>query len=165
MNDRQERTNELGRLVSLLPLANYTLLRTLSAHLIRIVENSGINKMTLRNIGIVFSATLGIPAVVFNLFLSEFDYVFWTKQDDKSVIPDFSQQTQPQENVNNNNNSNNNLNEYHAYTNSLSNLNNASFLSINNKCTSHARSNRNSIHYLESAPHSIVKLEKRTQSK
>ncbi|KAI8067908.1 hypothetical protein BC940DRAFT_354536 [Gongronella butleri] len=81
LEDRQFRTEELGRLVSLLPLSNYTLLRTLSAHLIRIVQNSGVNKMTLRNIGIVFSATLGIPAAIFNQFLSEFDYVFFTKVD------------------------------------------------------------------------------------
>ncbi|KAI8077816.1 uncharacterized protein BX664DRAFT_287375, partial [Halteromyces radiatus] len=88
IEDRERRTTELGRLVSLLPICNYTLLRTLSAHLIRIVQNAGVNKMTLRNLGIVFSATLGIPAVIFNLFLSEFDYVFWTKgSNDQSVLP------------------------------------------------------------------------------
>lgn len=34
--------------------------------------------MTLRNISIVFSATLGIPSSIFNLLLVEFDYIFWT---------------------------------------------------------------------------------------
>ncbi|KAI9019390.1 hypothetical protein CLU79DRAFT_248978 [Phycomyces nitens] len=82
--DHTERATELGRLVSLLPLANYTLLRTLSAHLIRVVQNAEINKMNMRNIGIVFSATLGIPSGIFNLLLSEFSYVFWTKSEDKS---------------------------------------------------------------------------------
>ncbi|KAF7728433.1 hypothetical protein EC973_006113 [Apophysomyces ossiformis] len=78
--DRQERITELGRLVSMLPLANYTLLRALSSHLIRIVQNAEINKMNMRNVGIVFSATLGIPAGIFSLFLTEFDYVFWTEK-------------------------------------------------------------------------------------
>src|ERR1043166_4799842 len=72
--DRRDRVNELGRLVSTLPLSNYTLLRTLTGHLIRIVQNSNVNKMTVRNIGIVFSPTLGIPAGVFSLFMGEFDY-------------------------------------------------------------------------------------------
>jgi hypothetical protein len=34
--------------------------------------------MTMRNVGIVFSPTLGIPAGVFALFLTEFDWVFYT---------------------------------------------------------------------------------------
>ncbi|KAG0173293.1 hypothetical protein DFQ29_008023 [Apophysomyces sp. BC1021] len=87
--DRQERVNELGRLVSMLPLANYTLLRTLSSHLIRIVQNAEVNKMNMRNVGIVFSATLGIPAGIFSLFLTEFDYVFWTTKGNnvESVSP------------------------------------------------------------------------------
>src|SRR5215469_2648856 len=76
--DRRDRINELGRLVSTLPLANYTLLRTLTGHLIRVVQNHTVNKMTVRNIGIVFSPTLGIPAGVFSLFMAEFDYIFFT---------------------------------------------------------------------------------------
>ncbi|KAI9495042.1 hypothetical protein BDB00DRAFT_927736 [Zychaea mexicana] len=79
--DRKDRVNELGRLVSQLPLANYTLLRALTAHLIRVVQHSDINKMTVRNVSIVFSPTLGIPAMIFNLFMSEFEYVFWTTED------------------------------------------------------------------------------------
>ncbi|KAK9762684.1 Rho GTPase activating protein [Basidiobolus ranarum] len=74
--NRKERVNELGRLVSTLPLANYSLLRCLIAHLIRIVQHSDINKMTVRNVGIVFSPTLGIPAGVFNLLMTEFEYIF-----------------------------------------------------------------------------------------
>lgn len=76
--DRRERVNELGSLVSLLPLANYSLLRTLCSHLIKVIERSDVNKMTMRNVGIVFSPTLGIPAGVFALFLTEFDWVFYT---------------------------------------------------------------------------------------
>ncbi|KAI8099145.1 uncharacterized protein BX664DRAFT_320502 [Halteromyces radiatus] len=78
--ERKDRINELGRLVSELPLANYTLLRILTSHLICVVKHSDVNLMTLRNIGIVFSLTLGIPGTIFNLFLSEFDYIFWTNK-------------------------------------------------------------------------------------
>jgi RalA-binding protein 1 len=52
------------------------LLRALTAHLILIVQNSNVNKMTMRNVGIVFSPTLGIPAGVFSLMLGEFNRVF-----------------------------------------------------------------------------------------
>ncbi|KAG6819972.1 hypothetical protein H0H93_006875 [Arthromyces matolae] len=74
--DPQERIRELSRLIAALPLANYSLLRALTAHLILIVQNSSINKMTMRNVGIVFSPTLGIPAGVFSLMLGEFNRVF-----------------------------------------------------------------------------------------
>ncbi|RKP05246.1 Rho GTPase activation protein, partial [Thamnocephalis sphaerospora] len=79
--DRRVRVNELGRLVSHLPVANYTLLRALVAHLIRIVHKSEVNKMTIRNVGIVFSPTLGIPAGVFTLFMAQFDYIFFVDAD------------------------------------------------------------------------------------
>ncbi|CAE6514054.1 unnamed protein product [Rhizoctonia solani] len=74
--DPQERVAELASLISQLPLANYSLLRALTAHLILIVQNSHVNKMTMRNVGIVFSPTLGIPAGVFSLMLNEFNRVF-----------------------------------------------------------------------------------------
>ncbi|KAI8332059.1 hypothetical protein BC941DRAFT_437376 [Chlamydoabsidia padenii] len=79
--ERKDRVNELGRLVSELPLANYTLLRILTSHLIRVIKHSDVNLMTVRNIAIVFSPTLGIPGTIFNLFLNEFDYIFWTNKD------------------------------------------------------------------------------------
>ncbi|KAJ2160373.1 Rho GTPase activating protein [Coemansia sp. RSA 552] len=75
--ERHDRVYELGRLVSDLPLANYTLLRALTAHLIRIVQKASTNRMTLRNIGIVFSPSLGIPVGVFSLLMVEFEYIFW----------------------------------------------------------------------------------------
>ncbi|GLB43450.1 putative GTPase-activator protein for Rho-like GTPases [Lyophyllum shimeji] len=74
--DPQERIRELSYLIASLPLANYSLLRALTAHLILIVQNSSVNKMTMRNVGIVFSPTLGIPAGVFSLMLGEFNRVF-----------------------------------------------------------------------------------------
>ncbi|KAH0836626.1 hypothetical protein J3R83DRAFT_8344 [Lanmaoa asiatica] len=72
----QERIRELSYLIASLPIANYSLLRALTAHLILIVQNSPVNKMTMRNVGIVFSPTLGIPAGVFSLMLGEFNRVF-----------------------------------------------------------------------------------------
>ncbi len=57
--ESKDRVKEFARLVAALPLANYSLLRALISHLILIATNSEINKMTLRNIGIVFSPTLG----------------------------------------------------------------------------------------------------------
>lgn len=74
--DPQERIHELSYLIAQLPLANYSLLRALTAHLILIVQNANVNKMTMRNVGIVFSPTLGIPAGVFSLMLGEFNRVF-----------------------------------------------------------------------------------------
>ena len=83
--DPQERIRELSYLISALPLANYSLLRALTAHLILIVQNSNTNKMTMRNVGIVFSPTLGIPAGVFSLMLGEFNRVFNVEADNDDV--------------------------------------------------------------------------------
>ncbi|KAH8093735.1 hypothetical protein BXZ70DRAFT_897262 [Cristinia sonorae] len=84
--DPQERITELSHLIASLPVANYSLLRALTAHLILIVQNANVNKMTMRNVGIVFSPTLGIPAGVFSLMLGEFKRVFnvdgtWTDEE------------------------------------------------------------------------------------
>jgi hypothetical protein len=74
---RKDRVRELGKLVCSLPIENYTLLRALVSHLLGIVEKSNINKMNLKNIGIIFAPSLGIPAGVFTLFMSEFNYIFY----------------------------------------------------------------------------------------
>ncbi|KEI41417.1 uncharacterized protein L969DRAFT_70952 [Mixia osmundae IAM 14324] len=79
--DRATKVNALGALISQLPMPNYTLLRFMAAHLIHVVQNEPLNKMSLRNIGIVFSPTLAIPGTLFNLFLVEFDLVFALKGD------------------------------------------------------------------------------------
>lgn len=63
-------------LVHSLPRENFDLLKLLSRHLRKIVDNSDVNKMTLRNVGIVFSPTLNIPAGVFSLFIAEYDVIF-----------------------------------------------------------------------------------------
>ncbi|KAG0271083.1 hypothetical protein BGZ95_001180 [Linnemannia exigua] len=83
--NKMDRVDELTRLVACLPEENYTLLRALTAHLIEIVDNSDINKMTARNVGIVFSPTLGINAGVFALLMSDFDQIFHTH--DGRIMP------------------------------------------------------------------------------
>ncbi|EJT47158.1 signal transducer [Trichosporon asahii var. asahii CBS 2479] len=74
--DPAARVAELSRLVTELPPSNYTLLRAFISHLILIVKNAAVNKMTLRNIGIVFSPTLGIPAGIFYELVSRFGAIF-----------------------------------------------------------------------------------------
>lgn len=59
-----------------LPKANLSLLQALSQFLIRIINNSDVNKMTVRNVGIVFAPTLNIPAPVFSMFLTDYDQIF-----------------------------------------------------------------------------------------
>lgn len=86
LSQRSDKVNELGRLCAELPLPNYTLLRFLSAHLIHVVQNEKVNKMSLRNVGIVFSPTLGMPAPLFALLLKEFDLIFNIEGDNRAPI-------------------------------------------------------------------------------
>ncbi|KAI9818190.1 MAG: hypothetical protein M1827_000815 [Pycnora praestabilis] len=76
LDDKEKKIAAYNGLVQKLPKANWSLLRALSAFLISIVNNSDLNKMTVRNVGIVFSPTLNIPAPVFSMFLTEFDGIF-----------------------------------------------------------------------------------------
>lgn len=96
MESKEQKVEALRLLVHKLPRANHSLLRALSAFLITIVDNSDLNKMTVRNgnifcfvslrrkkakadsgiVGIVFSPTLNIPAPVLSMFLKEFNTIF-----------------------------------------------------------------------------------------
>ncbi|CAJ0747943.1 11976_t:CDS:10 [Entrophospora sp. SA101] len=147
-----ERINELGRLVSTLPLSNYTLLRTLTGHLIRIVQNAAVNKMTARNIGIVFSPTLGIPASVFSLFMAEFDYIFFTDSDGIAAPRTMDV---PSEAPDNSKNSPDTKNPPI----SLSPVTAIRRRDIRDEIT--GRNNRNSVHYMDSAPEKVVGLERK----
>ncbi|KAG0140108.1 hypothetical protein CROQUDRAFT_53764 [Cronartium quercuum f. sp. fusiforme G11] len=95
LSQRSDKVNELGRLCAELPLPNYTLLRFLSAHLIHIVQNEKVNKMSMRNVGIVFSPTLGMPAPLFALLLKEFDLVFNIEGDSRAPIRLPGKSTEP----------------------------------------------------------------------
>ncbi|MCJ1431670.1 hypothetical protein MMC27_001025 [Xylographa pallens] len=83
LEDKPSKIESYNVLVHKLPLANWTLVRALSAFLISIVNRSHINKMSVRNVGIVFSPTLNIPAPVISAFLTDFDAIF-AKEPDKT---------------------------------------------------------------------------------
>ncbi|KAI0486332.1 hypothetical protein F4859DRAFT_365400 [Xylaria cf. heliscus] len=76
MTNHKEKIEALSELVQRLPLANETLLKYLIAFLIKIINHSDMNKMTVRNVGIVFSPTLNIPAPVFALLLQNYQGIF-----------------------------------------------------------------------------------------
>jgi RalA-binding protein 1 len=77
IEDKEKKIRALNELVHSLPTENFALLRALSGHLLRIVDNCAVNKMTIRNVGIVFSPTLNIPALVFSMFLHEYKSIFF----------------------------------------------------------------------------------------
>ena len=81
LHDISEKISALNGLVHRLPRANNALLRYLSGFLINIINHADTNKMTVRNVGIVFSPTLNIPAPVFALFLQQYDGIFGEEPD------------------------------------------------------------------------------------
>lgn len=83
LDERHKKIAAFNYLVHKLPNPNLALLKTLSQFLIEIVNNSDVNKMTVRNVGIVFAPTLNIPAPVFSMFLTDYDSIF-------SDTPEFS---------------------------------------------------------------------------
>ncbi|KAI8263879.1 hypothetical protein K4K58_012727 [Colletotrichum sp. SAR11_239] len=76
MSGLKEKIFALSELVQRLPQANATLLKYLIAFLIKIINNADMNKMTVRNVGIVFSPTLNIPAPVFAMLLQNYSGIF-----------------------------------------------------------------------------------------
>ncbi|EFX00755.1 rhogap with PH domain protein [Grosmannia clavigera kw1407] len=76
MSDQDEKLAALGELALRLPEANATLLKYLIAFLIKIINRADKNKMTVRNVGIVFSPTLNIPAPVFAMLLQNYAAIF-----------------------------------------------------------------------------------------
>ncbi|PGH18732.1 hypothetical protein AJ79_00145 [Helicocarpus griseus UAMH5409] len=87
LDEKQKKIAAFNGLVHRLPKANLTLLKALSQYLIDIVENSDVNKMTVRNVGIVFAPTLNIPAPVFSMFLTDFESIFGQPVKDFSIHP------------------------------------------------------------------------------
>jgi len=76
MTNQKEKMAALAELVERLPQANAALLKYLISFLIKIIDHSDVNKMTVRNVGIVFSPTLNIPAPVFAMFLQNYEAIF-----------------------------------------------------------------------------------------
>lgn len=80
--DLDEKVSKMSVLAQRLPPANGVLLRYLISFLIKIINKSDINKMTVRNVGIVFSPTLNIPAPIFAMFLQNFEGIFGVDAED-----------------------------------------------------------------------------------
>ncbi len=85
LHEKGQKIAAYNGLVHQLPAANFSLLRTLSHYLLEVVQNSDRNKMSVKNVGIVFSPTLNIPAPVFAMFLTEFDAIFEKPSDQGSI--------------------------------------------------------------------------------
>ena len=76
MSNDQQKIEAYNVLVHKLPKPNFHLLKALCGFLVKIVRNSDINKMDIRNLSIVFSPTLNIPTPVILVFLTEFEAIF-----------------------------------------------------------------------------------------
>ncbi|EEH02678.1 RhoGAP domain-containing protein [Histoplasma capsulatum G186AR] len=85
LDDKQKKIAAFNGLVHRLPRPNLTILKALSQYLIDIINNSDVNKMTVRNVGIVFAPTLNIPAPVFSMFLTDFESIFGESVSDFSI--------------------------------------------------------------------------------
>lgn len=98
ITDRTEKIRALAELSTRLPLANATLLKYLISFLIKIINNADMNKMTVRNVGIVFSPTLNIPAPVFAMFLQNYEAIFGidpTEYEPPFIAPDMPEHEMP----------------------------------------------------------------------
>lgn len=76
MNDVEDRLAALNVLTHKLPRVNSELLKALFSYLIDIVNNAEVNRMNIRNVGIVFAPTLNITAPLISHFLSDFNAIF-----------------------------------------------------------------------------------------
>lgn len=85
LGDKGQKIKAFNGLVHTLPVCNFMLLRSLSQYLLLVVQNSERNKMSVKNVGIVFSPTLNIPAPVFSMFLMEFEAIFDKPIDQESI--------------------------------------------------------------------------------
>ncbi|KAJ4344406.1 Rho GTPase activating protein [Didymosphaeria variabile] len=85
LDERSKKIQAFNVLVHRLPRVNFELLRHMSSFLIEIVENAGVNKMTVRNVGIVFAPTLNIPAPLISFFLTDYQDIFGVPVEDTSL--------------------------------------------------------------------------------
>lgn len=87
LDEKSQKIAAFNVLVHRLPRVNLALLRALSQYLIEIVNNADTNKMNVRNMGIVFSPTLNIPAPVFAMFLTDFEAIFGAEPAEMASAP------------------------------------------------------------------------------
>ncbi|EMC91102.1 hypothetical protein BAUCODRAFT_80202 [Baudoinia panamericana UAMH 10762] len=78
----QEKVVALNMLVNKLPKPNRALLHALAMFLMSIVQNAEVNKMNVRNVGIVFSPTLNVPGPLISSFVEEQEIIFGPPIDD-----------------------------------------------------------------------------------
>lgn len=92
-----QKAESLNVLVNRLPRPNRELLEQLTAFLREIVDNEQLNKMSVRNVGIVFSPTLNIPAPLITLFVTDHTTIFGAPMDISAlkVPPPRSQSNTP----------------------------------------------------------------------
>lgn len=96
MDERAKKIQTFNVLVHKLPRVNFELLRAMSSFLIEIIDNAAMNKMTVRNVGIVFAPTLNIPAPLISMFLTDFADIFGTPLDEaNSPIREIQVSTPP----------------------------------------------------------------------
>ncbi|PHH88933.1 hypothetical protein CDD83_6866 [Cordyceps sp. RAO-2017] len=74
--DSSEKLAALTQLARRLPRANAALLKHLFSLLIKIISKADVNKMSVRNIGIVFLPTLNMAAPVFSMLLQHYEIMF-----------------------------------------------------------------------------------------
>ncbi|KAK0879934.1 Rho GTPase activating protein [Friedmanniomyces endolithicus] len=66
----------LNVLVNRLPKSNRALLQALSEFLLAIVNHADINKMNVRNVGIIFAPTLNVPGPLISSFVEDLPQIF-----------------------------------------------------------------------------------------
>ncbi|KAK0933687.1 Rho GTPase activating protein [Friedmanniomyces endolithicus] len=66
----------LNVLVNRLPKPNRALLQALSEFLLAIVNHADINKMNVRNVGIIFAPTLNVPGPLISSFVEDLAHIF-----------------------------------------------------------------------------------------
>ncbi|KAK4500310.1 hypothetical protein PRZ48_008499 [Zasmidium cellare] len=76
IEDIEKKIAKVNILVHKLPTANRALLDALSSYMVCIVDHVEQNKMTVRNLGVVFSPTLNLPGPLISLFVEEQNRIF-----------------------------------------------------------------------------------------
>ena len=82
-----QKIETINVLVNRLPRPNRELLEQLTAFLREIVDNEHRNKMSVRNVGIVFAPTLNIPAPLITVFVTDHPIVFGPPLDISALRP------------------------------------------------------------------------------
>jgi hypothetical protein len=85
MQDVLLRVNKVRELTGRLPNESRDLLCVLCRFLLKITDNINLNKMNLKNLGIVFSPTLHIPANVFVSLLVDYKCIFGKQEPDPNT--------------------------------------------------------------------------------